>query len=82
VIDVGAIGQEHIGKGAPIFVEAVSQERDFFPKGKGRGSLLGSRAVGLPLLLALDAAEADAFRVVVVQAIEVLLCRNGCAAVC
>jgi hypothetical protein len=27
VIDVGSIGQEHIGKGAPILVEAVRLER-------------------------------------------------------
>jgi hypothetical protein len=32
VIDVGAIGQEHIGKGALVLVEAVRLERDFFPK--------------------------------------------------
>ena len=28
VVDVGAIGQEHISKGASVLVEAVSQERD------------------------------------------------------
>ena len=30
VIEVGAIRQEHIGKGAPILVETVSLERDLF----------------------------------------------------
>lgn len=30
VIDVGAIGQKHISKGASVLVEAVRQERDFF----------------------------------------------------
>jgi len=29
VIDVGASGQEHIGKGAPVLAEAVRLERDF-----------------------------------------------------
>jgi len=29
VIDVGAIRQEHIGKGAPVLVQAVSLKRDF-----------------------------------------------------
>ena len=42
VIDVGAIRQEHIGKGAPVLVEAVRLERDFFPKGELRGGVLGS----------------------------------------
>ena len=32
VIDVGAIGQEHIGKGAPVLVVAVGLERDFLPE--------------------------------------------------
>jgi hypothetical protein len=35
VIDVGAIGQTHIGKGALVLVEAVRLERDLFPKGEG-----------------------------------------------
>jgi hypothetical protein len=35
VIDVGAIEQDYISKGAPVLVEAVSQERDFFPEGEG-----------------------------------------------
>jgi hypothetical protein len=30
VIDVGAIPQEHVSKGAPVLVEAVRLERDFF----------------------------------------------------
>jgi len=30
VIDVGAIGQEYIGKGAPVLVEAIGLERDIF----------------------------------------------------
>jgi hypothetical protein len=34
VIDVGAIGQTHIGKGALVLVEAVRLERDFLPEGE------------------------------------------------
>ena len=41
MIDVGAIGQEDIGKGAPILVETVSLERDFFPEGKVSDGVLG-----------------------------------------
>jgi hypothetical protein len=32
VIDMGPIGQKHIGKGASILVEAVRLERDLFAK--------------------------------------------------
>jgi hypothetical protein len=41
VIDVGAIGQEHIGKGALILVEAVRLDGDFFSEGEVRGGLFG-----------------------------------------
>jgi len=34
VIDVGAIRQEHIGKGAPVLVEAVGLKCDFLPEGE------------------------------------------------
>jgi hypothetical protein len=33
---MGSIGQEHIGKGAPVLVVAVGLEGDFLPKGEGR----------------------------------------------
>jgi hypothetical protein len=82
MVDVGSIGQEHIGNGAPILIKAVGLKGDLFPKDKCRGGLLGALAVGLAFLRAVDAAEADTFRVLDVQAIEVLLCRNGCAAAC
>jgi hypothetical protein len=55
-------------------------KRDFFPKHHRGRSLLGLMTVRLALLGAVDAAQADAFRVSVVQAIEVLLCRNGFSA--
>jgi len=70
VVDAGAIGQEHIGKGASILVEAMGLERDFFPEGKGRGNVLGIVAVGLPLLRVVDAVEADTFRALVEQNFE------------
>jgi hypothetical protein len=40
---------------------------DFLPKGEGRGGLLGSLAECLAFLWAVDATEADAFSVAVVQ---------------
>jgi len=33
MIKVDAIGQEHIGEGAPVLVLAVGLECDFFPVG-------------------------------------------------
>ena len=41
LIDVGAILQEYIGKCAPILVVAVGLDRKVFPKGEGRGGVLG-----------------------------------------
>ena len=80
VIDVGAIGQQHIGEGASSLVAAVRLERHFLPEDEVRGSLLGSLGEGLALLRAVGAAEADAFRMVIMQAIEVPLWRNGISA--
>jgi len=48
VIDVGAIPQEHVSKGAPVLVEAVSLEEDFFPGGEVRGGVLGSPKTSPP----------------------------------
>ena len=45
MIDVGAIGQEHIGKGALILVEAVRLDGDFFFEGEVRGGLYSSATV-------------------------------------
>jgi hypothetical protein len=70
VIDVGAIGQTHIGKGTSKLVAAVRLEEDFFPKHHRGGRLLGLMAVGLALLRAVDAAQADAFRVSGVEDFE------------
>jgi hypothetical protein len=67
VVDVGAIGQKHITKSAPELVLASGLDDDFFPKGKVRSRLLGSRAVSLAFLWAINAAQADAFSAVAVQ---------------
>lgn len=48
-----------------VFAECL--ERDFFPKDKCRGRLLGARAVGLALLWTINAFESNAFWVVVMQ---------------
>ena len=70
-------GREHIGKGAPVLVVAVRLERDFFPEDEVRGGLLRSLAVGLAFLWAVDAAEADTFRVVVVQDFDGVAVEDG-----
>ena len=67
MIDVGAIGQKHISKGAPILVEAVSLERHVLTKDQLRGRLLRSLPVGLAFLWTVDALESDTLRVLVVQ---------------
>lgn len=58
----------------------VSLKRDFLAEGEVRDGVLGSLAEGLALLRTVGAAEADAFRMVIMQAIEVLLWRNGISA--
>jgi hypothetical protein len=77
VIDVRAVGQEHIGKGAPVLVEAVSLERDYFPESEVRGGVLGFLAVSLAFLRTVDPAETDAFRVLVVEDFEVVAVEDG-----
>ncbi len=67
MIDVSAIGQEHISNRAPVLVLAKGLKRDFLPEGEVRGGLLRSFAIGLAFLRAVDPAEADAFGFVVVQ---------------
>jgi hypothetical protein len=37
LIDVGAIGQDHVSKGALVLVVAVGLDGDIFPEGKGGG---------------------------------------------
>jgi hypothetical protein len=39
---------EHVSKGAPVLVEAVSLEEDFFPGGEVRGGVLGSPKTSPP----------------------------------
>ena len=70
MIDVAAVGQKYIGKGAPVLVEAVSLEGNLFSEDKLRRRLFRSLAVGLSLLRAVDAAETDTFRMLVVQDFE------------
>jgi hypothetical protein len=70
VIDVGPIGQQHVGEGASSLVSAVRLEDDFFSKHQRGCRLLGLMAVRLALLRAVDAAQTDAFRVSVVEDFE------------
>ena len=65
--DVGSIREECIGHRAPVLVLAVGLERDFLAEDPLRSGLLGSRAVGLALLWAVNAVQSNAFGPVVVQ---------------
>jgi hypothetical protein len=77
LIDIHSIGQQHISKRTPVLIVAVRLERDFFSKGEGRGRVLGVVAVGLAFLWAVDAVEADAFRLLVVQDFEGVAVEDG-----
>jgi hypothetical protein len=46
---VSPIKQPHIGQGAPVLVEAVGLERDFFAEGAARGGVLGVGLLHDPL---------------------------------
>jgi hypothetical protein len=70
VDDVSAIGQEHIGNGALLLVEAVCLEGDRLAIDEYRGGLFNQLAVGQAFLRAGDAAEADTFGVLVAQDFE------------
>ena len=77
LIEIHAIGQEHISQGALVLVMAVGLDRHVLPEGEVRGGLLGSLAEGLALLRAVDATEADTFRVLVVQDFEGVAVEDG-----
>lgn len=61
---------KHIDNGAPVFVVAVRLKSDCLPEGECRRGLLGSLDVGSAFLRAVDAVQADAFGVVIVQEFE------------
>jgi len=56
-----------VQQGCAVLVLAVGLKRDFFPKNHRGRSLLGSMAVRLTLLGAVNAVEADTLSSVVVQ---------------
>jgi hypothetical protein len=51
LIEVHAIRQMHISKGALVLVVAVGPERDLFPKDEGRGRVLGLPSAQTPLIV-------------------------------
>lgn len=75
MVDVGAIRQEYIGQSALVLIVAVGLERDFLSKDQCRRSLFGSLAVGLAILRAVDAMEADAFRSPTMQDLDSIVSR-------
>ena len=72
MIDVGAVSQDHIRKRTSVLVVAVCLKSDCLPEGECRRGLFGSLDVGLAFLRAVDAVQADAFRVVIVQEFEII----------
>jgi hypothetical protein len=48
VIDVGAIGQDHVSNGALVLVEAIGLKCDFFPEGEVSDGVLGSPKTSPP----------------------------------
>jgi hypothetical protein len=77
LIEIHPIGQDHVPKGAPVLVVAVRLDGDVLPEGKFRGRVLGVPPLSLALLRAVDAAEADAFRVLVVQDFDGVAVEDG-----
>jgi hypothetical protein len=77
VIHVGAIRQDHIGKGALVLVVAVRLDCDFFAKGEVRGGLLCTMAEGLAFLRAVDATEADTLSMVAIQYFDGVAIEDG-----
>jgi hypothetical protein len=55
----------------------VRLDRDSFPEGELRGSLLGLLALGLAFLWAVDSAKADAFSMVAVQDFDPIAAEDG-----
>ena len=70
LIEIHFIGQEHVSNGALVLVVTVGLERDFFAVGEVSNGVLGFLAVGLAFLRAIDPAEADTFRALVVQGFD------------
>jgi hypothetical protein len=70
VIDVGVIGQDHISKVRLYLSRPCAWTVPCFPKAKSEVEGLARLVVGLACLRAVDAAEADTFRVLAVQNIE------------
>ena len=87
MIDIGPIGQDHIGNRSPVLVLHECLARDFLPVDECRGGVLGVVSLGLALLREVNAAQADALRVAVQDFDGVAvhdpddmtaeLCRNG-----
>ncbi|HEX4967867.1 MAG TPA: hypothetical protein VFV44_05060, partial [Nitrospiraceae bacterium] len=77
VIDVGPIGQTHLGKDVSRPIAAVRLEKDFLPKHHCGRRLLGLMAVRLTLLRAVDATQTDTFRVLLVQDVKSIAVKDG-----
>ena len=77
MIDVRAIPQEHIGKGAVVLILAVGLEDDISLEDERGRSLFGIVAVGLAFLRTVDPAEADTLGVHVVQHFDGVAVEDG-----
>jgi hypothetical protein len=77
MIDVGPIGQTHIGKDASRPIAAVRLEEDFFPQHQRDRRLLGLMAIRLTLLRAVDPTQTDAFGGLLVQDFKNIAVEDG-----
>ncbi|HSQ90622.1 MAG TPA: hypothetical protein VLM19_00440 [Nitrospiraceae bacterium] len=71
-----SIGQTHLGQDASRPIAPVGLEENFFSKHHFRGRLLGLMAIRLPLLRTVDAAQTDAFGVLLVQDVKGIAVKN------
>ena len=67
MIDMGAIAQEHVGKGASIFVPAMGFENDISSEDERRRRLLRSGTERMAFLRAVNPTQPYTFRMGIVQ---------------
>jgi hypothetical protein len=67
LIEVDPLGQDHLPKGTCVLVVAMRLDGDVFAESYVSNGVLGSLTECLAFLRAVDAAQADVFRLLVVQ---------------
>ena len=70
------MGLDQLSDRSLVLVLAVALDDYFFPKDEGRGGVRGVFAVGLVPLRAVDPAETDTFRLLIVQDFDGIAVEN------